>query len=182
MGRETRSDNDDLGLCRIGRLVNRSVAQCPSITTVRQALGQGSDNSGSSLVVPCRVPSLDDIARTPLDIGDVLVWVGAGYHEGTVGKQEGGRVVHSLVGRWGESVSIESRSSRCVGAGISIGLSTVDLDSLVDGGHVDWILSVRLSKRPSFIPVTSSTHSNTVSKPHGSIGEVDEVTHTSSLG
>lgn len=97
MSGESRSDNNNLGVGRISRLVERSVVQSPSITTVRQGGRERAINNGSSLVVPFRVPSLDDIAGSPLDSSDVLVRVGARHEQGSVGKEEGGGVVHSLV-------------------------------------------------------------------------------------
>jgi hypothetical protein len=76
VGRETRSNDHNLGIGGISRLVERSVGQGKSITTVRQGSRESVGKSRSSLVVPFRVPSLDDIACTPLGSGDVLVGVG----------------------------------------------------------------------------------------------------------
>lgn len=98
MSGETRSDDDDLSIGRISSLVERSVGQRPSITAVRQAGGERTSNDGSGLVVPLGVPSFDHVARAPLNGGDVLVWVGSGNEERTVGEKKGRRMVHSLVG------------------------------------------------------------------------------------
>jgi hypothetical protein len=76
VGRESRSDNYDLGIGGISRLVERSIRQSPSITTVRQGSRESVGKSRSSFVVPFRVPSLDDVACTPLGSSDVLVGVG----------------------------------------------------------------------------------------------------------
>ena len=138
---EARSDEDNLDAGRIDRRVLGSIGDVPVVTAVRKRAGPAR-HVWAGLVVPRRVELLNFVASAPLAKGDVFVGVGSSNHDGTVGEENGRRVVHALLARSGEPVSGEAGPKGGIGAAVSISLAWQRGSSLVDRRHIDRILTI----------------------------------------
>lgn len=124
---ETASDEDNFGVLRC-ILVGARHGKVERVATIIQ-VGRHTAISRTLFVVIPRVPLLRISTTSPLIVGEVGVGVGTGDEDGGVGKEDGGGVIHSFVGRGRKTSSVPSRAfgSRVI----------------VQGGHVERVLTVR---------------------------------------